>query len=168
MYLRSYKNRSCKSSFPLKKRQNLLKLFLFCFLIYFVFPGLGRAGNNSDREILIKIALSRSLQSRNILTVEFPRLIRDAGQRFRSSFGIKFKVKEIVFWKPESIKDSLLGSHNDLRRQVGKTGNDIVIGVISPNDTRCPHARKPGITWAILYTKLEYFMQKDFDLVLLH
>lgn len=93
------------------------------------------AENSADREVSIKIALDNSLQNRNLGRVEFTRLVRDAGQIFRSHFGIHFKVKEIIFWDPNNSGGSLFSCLNDLRQQVEKTGKDIVIGVISPKHT---------------------------------
>jgi len=88
--------------------------------------------DRSPRTIQVKVAADTKFCIQDRWHSRACREIRKSFAHFDGQFGLQFKIKEFIYWSPKSPKNSLPHFLNDLRKNSGRDGYDIIIGVISP------------------------------------
>jgi len=121
-----------------QSRFSLLSAYLSIFLfILLVFEGVNLNAKNSDlRTVHIKLAISFDSTTIETCQVRLLKVMRNCSFIFKKRFGIRLKIKEIEYWKFDRRQEHIEDWLNDLRRKVSPGRCDMVLGVISPRNSR--------------------------------
>jgi len=88
--------------------------------------------DRSPRIIQVRVAADTKFCIQDRWHSRACREIRKSFAHFEAPFGLQFKIKEFIYWSPESPRNTLLHFLNDLRNNSRREGCDIIIGIISP------------------------------------
>ena len=114
---------------------SILTHIFVVFLLLILFISAGLSQTQSNRAVYIKVAADRDLNNSDTFRMDVRKLISDSCRDFKRDFGINYKIEDFVYWTPEAHPTSMSCYLNELRGNVPKDGNDIVVGIISNNRT---------------------------------